>query len=218
MKKYDTVIFDLDGTLLNTLDDLADSANFALSLYGLPNRTTDEVRRFLGNGVAKLIECCIPNGRYNEYYEKCLADFRKHYSKNMQNKTTPYTGIMELLRQLSEKGYKIAIVSNKFDSAVKGLNELYFSKYIKVAIGEMESKGVAKKPAPDTVFKALRELGSTPDRAVYVGDSEVDVKTAKNSGLPCVGVTWGFRNRQILNDEGANYIIDKPEQLVEIVS
>ncbi|PJI09264.1 MULTISPECIES: HAD family hydrolase [Clostridium] len=217
MKKYDTVIFDLDGTLLNTLDDLADSANFALSLYDLPNRTTDEVRRFLGNGVAKLIERCIPNGRQNEYYEKCLADFRKHYSKNMQNKTTPYTGIMELLGQLSEKGYKIAIVSNKFDSAVKGLNELYFNKYIKVAIGEMESEGVAKKPAPDTVFKALKELRSTPDRAVYVGDSEVDVKTAKNSGLPCVGVTWGFRNRQILNDEGANYIIDKPEQLVEIV-
>lgn len=216
MKKYDTVIFDLDGTLLNTLEDLTDSVNFALTLYGFPCRKIDEIRHFVGNGVARLIELSIPDGLNNPNYEKCLADFRRHYSKNMQNKTDAYKGIMELLGQLSKENYKIAIVSNKFDAAVKGLNQLYFKKYIKVAIGESEN--VSKKPAPDTVFKALDELGSDISQAVYVGDSEVDVMTAKNSGLKCVGVTWGFRNRQLLEEKGADYIIDKPQELLKIIS
>lgn len=215
MKKYDTVIFDLDGTLLNTLEDLTDSVNFALSLYGYPCRKIEEIRRFVGNGVARLIELSIPDGTNNPQYEKCLADFRSHYSKNMQNKTNAYKGIMELLEQLSKENYKIAIVSNKFDMAVKELNQVYFGKYIKVAIGESEN--VSKKPAPDTVFKALRELGSNANKAVYVGDSEVDVKTAKNSGIVCIGVTWGFRNRKVLEQKGANYIIDKPQELLKII-
>nr|WP_243146029.1 HAD family hydrolase [Clostridium chromiireducens] len=134
----------------------------------------------------------------------------------MQNKTDTYEGIMELLGQLSKENYKIAIVSNKFDKAVKELNKVYFEKYIKVAIGE--SEGVSKKPSPDTVFKALDELKSTADKAIYVGDSEVDVKTAKNSGVLCVGVTWGFRDREILEAKGADHIIDRPQELLEIIA
>lgn len=216
MKRYDTIIFDLDGTLLNTLEDLTDSVNYALTLFDFPRRDSDEIRRFLGNGVAKLIERSIPNGIDNPYYEKCLAEFRTHYSDNMQNKTCAYEGILELLSQLLKQGYKIAIVSNKFDAAVKKLNQDYFAKYIKVAIGESEN--VSKKPAPDSVFKAIEELGSTLDRTLYVGDSEVDVETARNAGIKCVGVTWGFRGRAILEDEGADFIIDKPQQLFNILA
>jgi len=216
MKKYDTVIFDLDGTLLNTLEDLTNSVNFALVLYGFPCRKMAEVRSFLGNGAARLMELSLPDGTNNLQYEKCLADFRTHYSENMQNKTDAYKGIMELLAQLSKEDYKIAIVSNKFDKAVKELNQVYFGKYIKVAIGESEN--VAIKPAPDTVFKALEELGSTVDKALYVGDSEVDVKTAKNCGIMCVGVTWGFRDREVLEQNGADYIIDRPQELLKIIA
>lgn len=215
MKKYDTVIFDLDGTLLNTLEDLEDSVNFALTLHGFPTRTTDEIRRFLGNGVARLIELSIPYGINNSNFEKCLADFKQYYSKNMQNKTSPFNGIMELLSQLSKKNYKLAIVSNKFDSAVKSLNKLYFGEYINVAIGE--SKNVSRKPSPDSVFEALKELNSNTDTAVYVGDSEVDVQTAKNAGITCIGVTWGFRYRSVLEQNGADYIIDKPDELLRII-
>lgn len=216
MKKYDTVIFDMDGTLLNTLEDLSDSVNFIMELYGFPRRTVQEIRSFVGNGVARLIELSIPGGRSNPMYEKCLEDYRIHYSKNMQNKTDAYEGIRELLRQLSEKNYKVAIVSNKFDKAVKELNKVYFGEYINVAIGESEN--ISKKPAPDTVFKALEELGSAPDKAVYVGDSEVDVKTARNSGTTSIGVTWGFRDREVLEQEGADYVIDKPCELMKIIA
>ncbi len=215
MKKYDTVIFDLDGTLLDTLEDLADSVNNIMSLYGFPCREICEVRSFVGNGVARLIELSIPDGKGNPQYNKCLADFRCHYSGNMQNKTGAYEEIPDLLEELSKAGYKLAIVSNKFDRAVKGLNQVYFEKHIKVAIGE--SDNIKRKPAPDTVFQALEELGSSPEKAIYVGDSEVDVETAKNSGIPCVGVTWGFRDREVLEEKGADYIIDSPRELLKIL-
>jgi phosphoglycolate phosphatase len=215
MKRYDTVIFDLDGTLLNTLDDLTDSVNYALALHGFPCRKMDEIRSFVGNGVANLMELSISGGLDNPKYENCLADFRSHYSGNLQNKTDAYEGIMELLEQLSKEDYKLAIVSNKFDKAVKGLNKVYFGEYIKVAIGE--SEGICKKPAPDTVLKALEELGSTADKAVYVGDSEVDAQAAKNSGIMFVGVTWGFRDREVLEQEGADYIIDRPQELLKVI-
>jgi phosphoglycolate phosphatase len=213
MKKFDTVIFDLDGTLLNTLDDLADSVNYIMKQYGFPERSVAEVRSFVGNGVARLIERCIPDGKANPQFEECLTGYRRHYSDNMLNKTCPYEGIMDLLAQFSQDNFKLAIVSNKYDSAVKALNKIYFEKYIKVAIGESEA--IAGKPAPDTVFKALEELGSAAERAVYVGDSEVDVLTAKNSGLVCAGVTWGFRDREALT--GADFIIDKPLEILRII-
>lgn len=215
MRKYDTVIFDLDGTLLDTLEDLTDSVNFALARYSFPRREISEVRSFVGNGVGRLMELSVPGGLNNPRLKTCLADFRDHYSSNMQNKTAPYPGIMELLQHLSKEQYKLAIVSNKFDQAVKGLNRFYFGEYVKVAIGE--SQNISKKPAPDTVLRALQELDSAAEKAVYVGDSEVDVKTARNSGIKFVGVTWGFRDKKILEQNGADYIIDTPLELLSII-
>lgn len=212
MKKYDTVIFDLDGTLLNTLDDLMDSVNFALKMNGFPFRTYEEVRSFVGNGVENLIKLCVPEGTNDTQVKHCLADFRLYYSDNVQNKTAPYMGVMGLLKQLYEENYKLAIISNKFDKAVKALNKIYFEEFIKVALGETEN--VPKKPAPDMMFSVLKELGSSTDKAVFVGDSEVDAKTAKNAGVTFVGVTWGFRDREVLEREGASHIINEPQELL----
>ncbi len=211
----DTIIFDLDGTLLNTLEDLTDSVNYALGEFALPPRDISEIRRFVGNGANKLIERAVERRLDDEAREECLKTFKAHYRENMNNKTKPYDGVMDLIRQLLEKGYHIAIVSNKFDKAVKELNVSYFESLFPVAIGE--SATVAPKPAPDSVFEALRQLHSDANRAVYVGDSDVDVRTAKNAGLPCVGVTWGFRDKELLLSEGADEIIDSPKELLSIL-
>ncbi len=202
--------------MIDTLEDLTDSVNYALALHGYPKRSIEEIRSFVGNGVGRLIELCVPGGINDPLYNKCLDTNKQHYSANMRNKTAPYKGILELLKLLKEENYKLAVVSNKFDKAVKGLVQEFFGKYIQVAIGESEN--IARKPAPDTVFKALEELQASPDKAVYVGDSEVDVKTAKNSGIKCVGVTWGFRDGDVLEKEGADYIINEPAELMKIIA
>ena len=211
----DTVIFDLDGTLLNTLDDLADSTNYALSQFGLPMRQVAEIRSFVGNGVELLIERAVEGRLSKEDEQRCLDIFKQHYSENMNNKTRPYDGILELVRQLLEQRYHIAIVSNKFDSAVKELNVTYFEGLFPVAIGASEK--IAKKPAPDSVYEALAQLQSVGENAIYIGDSDVDVLTAHNAGLSCVGVTWGFRDRELLLSVGAEYIIDEPKELFMIL-
>ena len=169
----------------------------------------------VGNGVAKLIERVIPNGTDNPDYESCLEQFRSYYSEHMQDITKPYPGIEELLAALVERGYQLGIVSNKFDAAVKQLKEDYFAKTITVAIGE--STGVRKKPAPDCVYKAMDILGCTKEMAIYVGDSDVDVETAHNSGLQCVGVTWGFRDENVLRQAGADWVIDTPLELLAVI-
>ncbi len=211
MKK--AVIFDLDGTLLNTLDDLADSTNYALSRFGYPTRTIDEVRQFVGNGVAKLIERAIPEGKNNPNFEKCLAIFKENYAQNMYNKTAPYNGIIEMLSNLKSKGIKIAVVSNKFDLAVKELCKKYFEGFIDFAAGENEAQGIKKKPAPDTVISVLNEFNFAPEDAVYVGDSDVDIMTAKNSKMPCISVTWGFRDEKFLLENGATILINAPSEI-----
>lgn len=211
MKKI--VIFDLDGTLLNTLDDLADSTNYALSKFGYPTRTIEEVRQFVGNGVAKLIERAIPDGKNNSNFEKCLSIFKENYAQNMYNKTAPYNGIIEMLSNLKSKGIKIAVVSNKFDLAVKELCKIYFDKYIDFAAGENEALGIKKKPAPDTVISVLTEFNFAPEDAVYVGDSDVDIMTAKNSKMPCISVTWGFRDEKFLLKNGATILINAPSEI-----
>ncbi len=216
MRKYDTVIFDLDGTLLDTLADLTASVNYALARHGFPARPAADIRRFLGNGAARLIELSLPDGLASPGFEACLADFRTHYAANMLNQTTPYQGIMPLIQRLSAENYRLAIVSNKFDAAVKGLNKIFFETYIRVAIGE--AAGVLKKPAPDTIFKALHALGATADKALFIGDSEVDIRAAKNAGVTCVGVTWGFRDKAELAREGADYLIDRPAELADILA
>ena len=211
MKK--AVIFDLDGTLLNTLDDLADSTNYALSKFGYPTRTIDEVRQFVGNGVAKLIERAIPEGKNNPNFEKCLAIFKENYAQNMYNKTAPYNGIIEMLSNLKSKGIKIAVVSNKFDLAVKELCKKYFEGFIDFAAGENEAQGIRKKPAPDTVISVLNEFNFASEDAVYVGDSDVDIMTAKNSQMPCISVTWGFRDEKFLLENGATILINAPSEI-----
>jgi len=213
LSHFDTVIFDLDGTLLNTLDDLADSVNFALAANGMPRRSVDEVRRFVGNGVGRLMTLAVPEGTPPEAEAKVLADFRAHYLHNMENKTAPYPGIPTLLQALGTRGFRLAVVSNKFDGAVKDLCRSYFPGLLPVAIGE--SPGVARKPAPDTVFRALEELGADREWAVYVGDSDVDIETARNAGLSCISVSWGFRDEEFLRAHGAAVIVDTPEALLE---
>lgn len=212
-------IFDLDGTLLNTLEDLCDSTNAALEQYGYPTRTIDEVRRFVGNGVKLLMlrALGIEKPEDNAEFEDVFAAFRAHYAEHSNDHTRPYDGVMELMQHLQDAGIEMAIVSNKLDPAVKQLNELYFRQYITVAIGENEAAGVKKKPAPDTVYTALRELGIAAEDAVYIGDSEVDLATAKNSGLPCISVTWGFRDRECLTGHGAQIFCDTPEQVWETI-
>lgn len=208
---YDTVIFDLDGTLLDTLQDLADSTNYALSACALPPRTSEEIRSFVGNGVGLLIARAVPEGTPDEIRGRCLELFRAHYLLNMENKTAPYPGVVELLGRLGREGYKLAIVSNKLDSAVKGLAQSHFDGLAPVAIGERP--GVKRKPAPDMVRLALDELGSSADQAVYVGDSDVDLETARNAGLPCVSVSWGFRDQAFLLEHGATHLAHSTEEL-----
>lgn len=211
------LIFDLDGTLLNTLEDLTDSTNYALKEFNFPTRTIEEVRNFVGNGVAKLIERAIPNGRENANFEKCLEVFKQNYAENMNNKTAPYAGIINLLQTLKSKNYKIAVVSNKFDIAVKGLCARYFADLVDIAIGENEKAGIKKKPAPDTVNQVLKEFNISNTEAIYIGDSEVDIMTAKNSKMDCISVTWGFKDREFLIENNAKIIVDSPDEIINIL-
>lgn len=215
MAAYNTVIFDLDGTLLNTLEDLADSTNYALAVSGFSPRSLEDIRTFVGNGVGRLIHLAVPHGTPPEAEAKCLSDFRAHYLLNMENKTAPYPGILALLDRLRAAGFRLAVVSNKFDGAVKGLCAAYFGARIPVAIGE--SPTVARKPAPDAVLRALEELGSTVGQAVYVGDSDVDLLTSRNAGLPCISVAWGFQSREFLLRAGAERLADTPEELAALL-
>lgn len=214
-KKYNTVVFDLDGTLLNTLEDLADATNYALQQFGMPVRTMDEIRRFVGNGVRTLMVRAVPEGDSNPQFEEVFNCFKTYYGEHCNDKTRAYEGIMELLQELKDKGYAVAIVSNKIDFAVKELQKRYFDDLIPVAIGERD--GVSRKPAPDTVITALQELGKTKEEAVYVGDSDVDIMTAKNVGIPCISVEWGFRDREFLQEHGAEYLIKKPAEIWQYI-
>ena len=186
---FQAVIFDLDGTLLNTLDDLAASVNYALQKFHKPLRTVEEVRGFVGNGIAKLIERAVPDGTDKPQQEEILQTFREYYGQHCQDKTAPYEGIKEVLRDLKQNKIKIAVVSNKADFAVKKLIPFYFGDLIAIAKGEDEAAGIRKKPAPDMVQSVLEELGCSQEEAVYVGDSEVDLMTAGNAGLSFVGVS-----------------------------
>lgn len=220
-----TAVFDLDGTLLDTLQDLYLSTNYALEQCGYPQRTLDEVRQFVGNGVGMLIHRAItvPHGKSDEArsvspdeLEHCLSIFKQHYVEHCQDNTKLYDGIRELLTALREKGYKLAIVSNKLQSGVTELCDLWFKDIVEVAIGE--SEGIERKPAPDMVNEALRQLSSTPEEAFYVGDSEVDIQTAKAAGIPCISVLWGFRSREYLTSNGARILADKPETILTFLA
>jgi len=212
MKEFDTYIFDLDGTLLSTLNDLAASTNYALRWARMPERTIEEIRMFVGNGVKLLMERAIPNGINNPKFEETYAKFREHYLEHNLDTTSPYDGIPELLRELKRRGKKLAIVSNKFYAATQDLAKHFFPDTIKVAIGERET--IRKKPAPDTVLEALRQLGASKEGAVYIGDSDVDIMTAKNCGLPCISVLWGFRDKDFLIQHGGTEFVNKPSEIL----
>ena len=210
---YHTFIFDLDGTLLDTLQDLADSVNYSLRQHGMPEHSLDDIRRFVGNGVRLLMERAVPSGTDNPLFDAAFATFREHYMQHSLDTTRPYDGITEVLRQLKDEGCQLAVVSNKMMAATQALVAHFFPE-INVAIGEHEAEGIHKKPAPDTVYEALRQLGADREGAVYVGDSDVDIQTARNGGLPCISVLWGFRDRDFLLSHGAATFIDKPRQLM----
>ena len=207
-------IFDLDGTLLDTLGDLAASVNYALKACGMPQHSIDDVRRFVGNGVRLLMERAVPDGAANPQFEEAFSTFRQHYMQHSLDTTRPYDGIMEMLQR--QRGYRTAVVSNKFYAATQELCQHFFADSIEVAIGEHEAEGIRKKPAPDTVNEALRQLGVSREHAVYVGDSDVDVATAAASGMPCISVLWGFRDREFLLAHGATQFISHPSELLTL--
>ncbi len=225
-------VFDLDGTLLDTLDDLAGAVNRTLSSMGFPPRTRDEVRAFVGNGVSKLMRRALPADTDEATFNAALAQFKADYAAHNTEATAPYPGILDLLAALRAEGVRTAVVSNKFDAATRALCARYFGDLVEVAVGENEAAGLCRKPAPDTVFAALTRLGvattlrattppvatlSTADgrpvRAVYIGDSDVDIATATAAGLPCLSVTWGFRDEDFLRAAGATTLAHTPEEL-----
>lgn len=212
MKEYKTYIFDLDGTLISSLEDLAASTNYALRQAGLPERTLEEVRTFVGNGVRKLMERAIPDGASHPRFEEIFTTFREHYMLHNLDATRPYDGIMEMLKEMKRRGKHVAVVSNKFYAATQELCQHFFGNYVEVAIGERE--GIRKKPAPDTVIEAFRQLGVSRENAVYIGDSDVDIATARNSDLPCISVLWGFRDRDFLLEHGATTFAEKPSDIL----
>ena len=211
---YNTYIFDLDGTLLDTLGDLAAATNYALRQHGMPEHSIDDVRRFVGNGVRKLMERAIPDGTHNPDFEATFATFRQYYMQHSLDTTQPYEGISETLAALKAKGCRLAVVSNKMMAATQELCQHFFPDTIEVAIGENEAAGIRKKPAPDTVYAALDVLGEGKGNAVYVGDSDVDIQTAANAGLPCISVLWGFRDKAFLTENGAKTFISTPSELL----
>lgn len=210
-----TCIFDLDGTLLNTIDDLANAVNYALRQNAMPEHTVDEVRWMVGNGVRTLMRRALPADADDELYEKAYADFQVYYKEHNLDFTRPYDGIIPLLAALKERGVKMAVVSNKIDTATKPLVKHFFGDYIDVAVGD--TPDVQNKPAPDMVFKAIRELGETPENCIYIGDSNVDLETAQNAGLPCISVLWGFRDRKFLEGVGATMFAETPMEIVNML-
>ena len=214
MNSFSTYIFDLDGTLLDTLGDLAASVNYALRTHGMPEHSVDDVRRFVGNGVRKLMERAVPDGADNPRFDAAFTTFRQHYMAHSLDTTRPYEGIPEALEALKARGCHLAVVSNKMMAATQELCRHFFPDTIEVAIGEDEAAGIRRKPAPDTVFAALKALGVGKENAVYVGDSDVDIQTACNAGLPCISVLWGFRDRDFLLQNGAETFISTPSELL----
>lgn len=214
-RTYDAVVFDLDGTLLDTLDDLTASANAAAAFCGVPAHTRDEIRSYVGNGIRKLIERMLPEERRDELFDMAYTRFREHYADHCMDATEPYPGIISLLDWLKKSGYRTAIVSNKADFAVKKLHQVYFHDLIDLAAGEQE--GIQKKPEPDMVYHILEQLQIPADRALYVGDSDVDIRTAANAGMDAVIVTWGFREKDFLQRQGARVLADNVTQLRQFI-
>jgi len=214
MKAYSTYIFDLDGTLLNTLDDLTIATNYALRECGMPEHSDNDILQFVGNGIRQLMIRAVPDGEQNPQFDKAFDTFQAYYLEHALDHTRPYPGVTETLRELKARGKRLAVVSNKYYMATQELVKHFFGDIIHVAIGEHEAAGIRKKPAPDTVEEALWQLGTGKENAIYVGDSEVDIMTARNSNIPCISVLWGFRSKDFLIKNGAAKLISNPKELL----
>ena len=212
--KYKAAIFDLDGTLLDTLDDLADAVNHTMDAYGFPRRTREEVRAFVGNGVERLIELAMPQADACSHpqFASVVADYRAYYAANSEHKTAPYAGVTALIRRLLAEGIAVSVVSNKPHGATVTLCAKYFPE-IAVVCGEREAEGIRRKPYPDTVFRAVAELGLDVKDCVYIGDSEVDIKTSENAGMDCISVLWGFRDEAELREAGGTVFVRTADEL-----
>lgn len=211
----DTIIFDLDGTLLNTLEDLKDSVNYALSKQGFPLRNLTEIRSFVGNGIRLLMERAVPQNTDSETFEICFNDFCEYYKIHMEDKTAPYEGVNDMLKSVKNAGFKTAIVTNKADFAAQDLCKRMFGDAIDLVVGSVD--GRSNKPAPDGVYYALEVLNSKLPNTIFVGDADTDIITAKNANLPSIGVLWGFRDREIIEKEGAEYIVETVKELENLL-
>lgn len=216
--RYKAVIFDMDGTLLNSIEDLTDSINYILEKYDYPTKTLQEVMHMVGSGAAKLVERAIPMGKDNPDFNRILTDYKAYYFDHCNIKTGPYKHILDLLKELKNRDFKMAIVSNKSMNAIEELKNLYFADYIDVAIGVTEN--LKRKPAPDECLEAIRQMGVEKDECIYVGDSDIDHLTALNTGLKCISCLWGFRTKEELLSAGAgnNYFVEDPMEILNIVS
>ena len=214
--RYDTIIWDLDGTLLDTLDDLAAATNHALRTWGMRERTRDEVRQFVGNGVRMLITRAVDGGEENPLFDNVFRTFKEYYIDHCQDTTRLYDGIMETLLSLRRMGIRMGVVSNKLQAGVTELNAAWLDGMMDVAVGERE--GTKRKPAPDMVEIAMREMGAKRETTVYIGDSDVDIETARNARLDCISVLWGFRDREFLIEHGAKTLVSRPQDIIDIIS
>ena len=210
-----TIVFDLDGTLLNTLEDLKDSVNFALERQGFPLRNLSEIRSFVGNGIRLLMERAVPENIDAETFEICFKDFCDYYKIHMEDKTAPYNGINDMLTNIKKAGFKTAIVTNKADFAAQDLCKRMFGENIDFVVGSSDDR--PNKPAPDGVFYALEKLDSKIENTVFVGDADTDILTAKNANLPSIGVLWGFRDREVIEEAGAEYIVESVNDLEKLL-
>lgn len=210
-----TIIWDLDGTLMDTLQDLHEAVNHALAQFGMPQRTLEQIRWSVGNGVRKLVILSVPEGENNRQFEAVFAEFKRYYMVHCQDHTGLYPGIAELLKELKQNGVRMAVVSNKLQSGVDELYNVWFKDTIEVAVGERPE--MQRKPAPDMVNFALKQLNIDKENAVYIGDSDVDLATAHNSGLPCISVLWGFRDKAFLEQHGATCFAEKPADILSLI-
>jgi len=209
------IIFDMDGTILNTIEDIAGAVNYILAKYEMPLRTLEEVKFFVGNGLKKTLLRSVPNGTKEEFVDSIYSEFTTYYKAHSRENTKPYDGIVDTIRLLKSKGYKLAVVSNKRHEAVLELCDEFFDGCFDVAMGDQD--GIRIKPAPDMVECVLEQMSCTKSEAIYVGDSDVDIMTAVNSGLECISVSWGFRSREFLMEHNAKTIIDLPDELLSIL-
>lgn len=213
--KYKAVIFDMDGTILNTLEDLKNATNYSLRQFGMPERSLEEVRMFVGNGIRKLVERAVPSGTSEEKIAQVLDVFLEYYEIHSADNTSPYPGILELVEKLKKSGIKTAVSTNKADVPAQELGREYFNGIFDLIVGQQD--GLKVKPAPDSVNKILSILDIQKKDAIYIGDSDVDVQTAKNSGMDFIGVSWGFRGREFLEKNGAKNIVDNANEILDLV-